>query len=58
MARPTNKEALAEASRAGFQLLVAEVEAIPADLRGTEFPFEGRDRTIRDVAATCMNGIS
>lgn len=49
MARPTNKGALAEASDAGFRLLLAEVEAIPADLRGTEFPFEGRDRTIRDV---------
>lgn len=49
MARPTTKEALTEASTTGFQLLLAEVEAIPADLRGTEFPFAGRDRTIRDV---------
>jgi hypothetical protein len=50
MARPTNKSALTEASGSGFRLLVAEVEAIPAHLRRTEFPFEGRDRTIRDVA--------
>jgi hypothetical protein len=50
MARPTTKEALAEASSTRFQLLLTEVEAIPADLRATEFPFEGRDRTIRDVA--------
>jgi hypothetical protein len=49
MARPTNKRALAEASDAGFRILLAEVEAIPEDLRGTEFPFEGRDRSIRDV---------
>jgi hypothetical protein len=50
MARPTDKGALAEASGAGFRLLLGEVEAIPADLRSTEFPFEGRDRTMRDVA--------
>lgn len=50
MSRPTTKEALAEASVTGFHLLLVEVETIPADLRGTEFPFEGRDRTIRDVA--------
>jgi hypothetical protein len=49
MARPTNKAALTEASGAGFRLLLAEVEAIPADLRDMEFPFDGRDRTIRDV---------
>jgi hypothetical protein len=49
VARPTNKEALVQASDAGFRLLLAEVEAIPADARGTEFPFGGRDRTIRDV---------
>lgn len=49
MARPTTKEALAEASSAGFQLLLTEVEAIPAEFRDSEFPFEGRDRTIRDV---------
>jgi hypothetical protein len=50
VARPTNKEALAEASEAGFRLLLSEVESIPAGSRGTEFPFVGRDRTIRDVA--------
>jgi len=50
MARPTTKDALAETSRAGFQLLLAEIEAIHPDLRGADFPFEGRDRTIRDVA--------
>lgn len=32
-----------------LQLLTAEIEAIPSDLRGTDFPFEGRDRSIRDV---------
>jgi hypothetical protein len=49
MARPTDKAALVEASVAGCRLLLAEVEAIPADLRGAEFPSDGRDRNIRDV---------
>jgi len=49
MARPTTKATLLEASDAEFQLLMAEIDAIPADLRETEFSFEGRDRTIRDV---------
>jgi len=49
MARPTNKEELTEASSAGFRTLAAEIDAIPAELRASEFPFEGRDRTIRDV---------
>lgn len=49
MARPTNRAALLEASDGGFRLLIDEIDAIPAELRGEPFPFEGRDRTIRDV---------
>jgi hypothetical protein len=49
MSRPTTKEALAVASEAAFQRLLTEATAIPADLRDAEFPFEGRDRTVRDV---------
>lgn len=49
MARPTSKVDLLEASDTGLRLLLTEVEAIPADQQSEEFPFEGRDRTIRDV---------
>lgn len=49
MARPTTKEGLITASGDGYRQLMAEVEAIPASLRAEEFPFAGRDRTIRDV---------
>ncbi|MDO8963962.1 MAG: ClbS/DfsB family four-helix bundle protein [Coriobacteriia bacterium] len=51
MPRPTTKAAMIDASDAGFRLLLAEVEAIPADLRDEQFPFPGRDRTIRDVVS-------
>jgi hypothetical protein len=49
MTRPTTKETLVQASDAGFRVLLSTVEAIPVALRDEEFPFEGRDRTIRDV---------
>lgn len=49
MARPTTRDSLIGASDTGFRLLLEEVEAIPVDFRGEEFPFEGRDRTLRDV---------
>lgn len=49
MARPTTKDSLLDASDAGMSILIAEIDAIPEALRGTEFPGDGRDRTIRDV---------
>jgi len=49
MSRPTTKDALLKASNDGFSTLVEEIESVPDSLRCKEFPFEGRDRTIRDV---------
>lgn len=49
MTRPTTKASLIEAGDVGLRVLVAEVETIPEALRSEEFPFDGRDRTIRDV---------
>lgn len=49
MARPTTKAALLEASDVGLRRLLEEIDAIPTALRDEEFPFDGRDRMVRDV---------
>lgn len=49
MARPTSKQQLFEQSEANFKLLFTVIDSIPESEQGSQFPFEDRDKNIRDV---------
>lgn len=51
MPRPTTRDGLLAASEDGLARLLGEIESIPPEQRDQEFPFDGRDRTIRDVVS-------
>ena len=49
MARPTTKEQLLKASDDNFKKLFNIIESIPKEDREKSFPFDDRDKNIRDV---------
>ncbi|RDX02081.1 ClbS/DfsB family four-helix bundle protein [Listeria kieliensis] len=49
MARPATKTELLDASKKQFEHLFKEIETLGADAKQGNFPFEDRDRNIRDV---------
>ena len=51
MPRPTNRSELIEASAAGYARLIELVDALTPEHAEAEFPFEDRDRNVRDVLA-------
>jgi len=51
MPRPTTRDDLLEASAAGFARLLGLVDSLTPEQAEAEFPFEDRDRNVRDVLA-------
>ena len=51
MSRPTTRDDLLEASAAEYLRLVGLVDSLTPEQAEAEFPFEDRDRNIRDVLA-------
>lgn len=51
MPRPTTKSDLLAAAAAGYDRLLAFVDALPADQQEATFAFDDRDRNVRDVLA-------
>ncbi|MCH9813605.1 MAG: ClbS/DfsB family four-helix bundle protein [Epsilonproteobacteria bacterium] len=51
MARPTNKEALLSLGDENYTKLLVLVEGLPVEALHATFPFEHRDRNVRDVLA-------
>ncbi|QIQ21356.1 ClbS/DfsB family four-helix bundle protein [Zophobihabitans entericus] len=49
MPRPTTKDELLTLSTHNFELLFKLIDSVPAEKQMAEFPFEDRDRNIRDV---------
>ncbi len=51
MPRPTNRSELLGAGAAGYARLIELVESLAPEQAEAEFPFEDRDRNVRDVLA-------
>ncbi|MDR0432425.1 MAG: ClbS/DfsB family four-helix bundle protein [Bifidobacteriaceae bacterium] len=51
MPRPTTRAELIDAANSGFEKLNELIDAFPDSLHDSEFPFEDRDRRVRDVVA-------
>lgn len=51
MARPQTKDELLSQAETNYQKLTKLIESLPIDKQLGTFPFEGRDRQIRDVLA-------
>ncbi|EEP0531874.1 ClbS/DfsB family four-helix bundle protein [Listeria monocytogenes] len=49
MARPKNKEELLQQSTTSYQKLIDLIDSIPKEMQQDTFPFEDRDKNIRDV---------
>lgn len=49
MPRPTTRAALLAAAEAGYGKVVDFIASLPEALRDADFPFEDRDRNVRDV---------
>lgn len=49
MARPTDKESLLVVAQSNYQKLIALIDSISTDKQRASFPFEDRDKNIRDV---------
>ncbi|HEX5334765.1 MAG TPA: ClbS/DfsB family four-helix bundle protein [Propionicimonas sp.] len=51
MPRPTTRIDLLDASAAGYAMLIGLAESLTPEQAEAEFPFEDRDRNVRDVLA-------
>ncbi|XKM13463.1 ClbS/DfsB family four-helix bundle protein [Orbaceae bacterium ac157xtp] len=49
MARPTDKTGLLTLSEQNYQTLIAMINALPIEVQEGTFPFDDRDKNIRDV---------
>ncbi len=49
MARPTDKQQLLALSEQNFTKMLCLIDSFPPEAMEQEFPFEDRDRNIRDV---------
>ena len=51
MPRPTTKSTLLEAAKANYEKMFELIDALPKGASNGTFPFEDRDRNVRDVLA-------